>query len=51
MSIPNGGCMDQVKIDEDIEKKKKQTNSQITLSHKNSKLLLIKVLIIIEIIK
>ena len=40
--------MDQVKIDEEIERKNNQT---VNLPHQNSKLLLIKVVIIIEIIK
>ena len=40
--------MDQVKIDEEIERKNNQT---VNLPHKNSKLLLIKIVIIIEIIK
>ena len=39
--------MDQVKIDEEIER----NNQMVNLPHKNSKLLLIKILIIIEIIK
>ena len=40
--------MDQVKIDEEIERKNNQT---VNLPYQNSKLLLIKIVIIIEIIK
>ena len=48
MSTPNDSCVDKVKTDEEIEKKQNKTAN---LPYSNSKLFLIKILMIVKIIK